>query len=58
MVGKGEKSAWAVATELWGTRDNPYEKRAALQEGLAHLQALADSGMMTAWCCWRAQSSG
>ena len=44
MVGNGEKSAWAVATELWGSRDNPYEKRAALQEGLAHLQALAVEG--------------
>jgi hypothetical protein len=30
-----------VAVELWGARDNLYEKRLALQEGLAHLQALA-----------------
>ena len=41
IVSRGERSAWAVALELWGPRDNPYEKRAALQEGLAHLQALA-----------------
>jgi glyoxylase-like metal-dependent hydrolase (beta-lactamase superfamily II) len=41
IVSHGERSAWAVALELWGHRDNPYEKRAALQEGLAHLQALA-----------------
>jgi glyoxylase-like metal-dependent hydrolase (beta-lactamase superfamily II) len=44
IVSGGERSAWAVALELWGPRDNPYEKRAALQEGLAHLQALAVEG--------------
>jgi len=44
IVSQGERSAWAVALELWGVRDNPYEKRAALQEGLAHLQALAVEG--------------
>ena len=30
-----------MALDLWGPRDNLYEKRLALQEGLAHLQALA-----------------
>jgi hypothetical protein len=44
IVSRGEKSGWDVALELWGVRDNPYEKRAALQEGLAHLQALAVEG--------------
>ncbi len=38
------KSGWQVALELWGPRDNLYEKRLALQEGLAHLQALAVEG--------------
>jgi glyoxylase-like metal-dependent hydrolase (beta-lactamase superfamily II) len=46
IVSRGERSAWAVALELWGARDNPYEKRAALQEGLAHLQALAVDGRL------------
>jgi len=44
MVSGGERSAWSVALELWGPRDNSWEKRAALQEGLAHLQALAVEG--------------
>jgi glyoxylase-like metal-dependent hydrolase (beta-lactamase superfamily II) len=44
IVGQTEKSAWQVALELWGARDNLYEKRLALQEGLAHLQALAVDG--------------
>jgi len=41
IVSGGEMSAWEVALELWGPRENLYEKRLALQEGLAHLQALA-----------------
>ena len=41
IVGREEKSGWQVALDLWGPRDNLYEKRLALQEGLAHLQALA-----------------
>lgn len=44
IVKVGERSAWQVALELWGPRDNLYEKRLALQEGLAHLQALAVEG--------------
>jgi glyoxylase-like metal-dependent hydrolase (beta-lactamase superfamily II) len=44
IVTRGERSAWAVALELWGPRESPWEKRAALQEGLAHLQALAVEG--------------
>jgi glyoxylase-like metal-dependent hydrolase (beta-lactamase superfamily II) len=41
-----EKNAWEVALELWGPRENLYEKRLALQEGLAHLQALAVEGRL------------
>ncbi|HYM65840.1 MAG TPA: MBL fold metallo-hydrolase [Patescibacteria group bacterium] len=41
IVDRDEKTAWQVALELWGPRDQLYEKRLALQEGLAHLQALA-----------------
>ena len=41
ILDRDEKSGWQVALGLWGRRDNLYEKRLALQEGLAHLQALA-----------------
>ncbi|HKW71781.1 MAG TPA: MBL fold metallo-hydrolase [Candidatus Dormibacteraeota bacterium] len=41
LLGREEKSGWQVAVDLWGPRQNLYEKRLALQEGLAHLQALA-----------------
>jgi glyoxylase-like metal-dependent hydrolase (beta-lactamase superfamily II) len=44
IVGREEKSGWQVALELWGLRSQLYEKRLALQEGLAHLQALAVDG--------------
>jgi len=47
ILGKREKSGWQVALDLWGLRDNLYEKRLALQEGLAHLQALAVEGRVT-----------
>ena len=46
IVGRDEKSGWQVAVELWGPRENLYEKRLALQEGLAHLQALAVEGLV------------
>ena len=46
IVGRDKKTAWQVALELWGPRDNLYEKRLALQEGLAHLQALAVDGRL------------
>ena len=46
IVGAGELTAWEVAVELWGARENLYEKRLALQEGLAHLQALAVEGAL------------
>ena len=42
----GELTAWEVALKLWGPRDQLYEKRLALQEGLAHLQALAVDGVL------------
>jgi glyoxylase-like metal-dependent hydrolase (beta-lactamase superfamily II) len=38
--------AWQVALDLWGPRKHFYEKRLALQEGLAHLQALAVEGRL------------
>ena len=41
VVGRGRETGWGVALELWGPRQNLYEKRLALQEALAHLQALA-----------------
>ena len=41
IVGGGKTTGWDVALQLWGPRDNLYEKRLALQEALAHLQALA-----------------
>jgi glyoxylase-like metal-dependent hydrolase (beta-lactamase superfamily II) len=44
ITGSVEKSGWQVALELWGARENLYEKRLALQEALAHLQALAVAG--------------
>ena len=46
ILGRDEKSGWQVALDIWGPRDNPYEKRLALQEGLAHLQALAVEGQV------------
>jgi glyoxylase-like metal-dependent hydrolase (beta-lactamase superfamily II) len=46
IVSKGELTAWQVALELWGPREHLYEKRLALQEGLAHLQALAVAGRL------------
>lgn len=44
IVDQDEKTAWQVALELWGPREQLYERRLALQEGLAHLQALAVDG--------------
>jgi glyoxylase-like metal-dependent hydrolase (beta-lactamase superfamily II) len=46
IVGASELSAWEVALMLWGQREQLYEKRLALQEGLAHLQALAVEGRL------------
>ncbi len=46
IVSDSEMTAWQVALELWGPREQLYEKRLALQEGLAHLQALAVEGRL------------
>jgi glyoxylase-like metal-dependent hydrolase (beta-lactamase superfamily II) len=46
IVGEGELTGWEVALELWGPRQQLYEKRLALQEALAHLQALAVDGVL------------
>ena len=46
IVDDGELTGWEVALELWGPRENLYEKRLALQEALAHLQALAVDGAL------------
>jgi len=47
ILGKEDKTGWRVALDLWGRRENLYEKRLALQEGLAHLQALAVEGRVS-----------
>ncbi len=47
IVGDEAKTGWQVALELWGPREQLYEKRLALQEALAHLQALAVEGRVT-----------
>ncbi len=47
IVGDGKKTGWEVALALWGPRENLYEKRLALQEALAHLQALAVESRLT-----------
>lgn len=47
IVGGGERTGWEVALALWGPRENLYEKRLALQEALAHLQALAVESRLT-----------
>jgi glyoxylase-like metal-dependent hydrolase (beta-lactamase superfamily II) len=62
IVAGGELTAWEVALQLWGPRDNLYEKRLALQEGLAHLQALAVEGVLEKlvspeWVRWRRASA-
>ncbi len=46
IVGDGQVSGWHVALQVWGPRTQMYEKRLALQEGLAHLQALAVEGLL------------
>ncbi|TMC68596.1 MAG: MBL fold metallo-hydrolase [Chloroflexi bacterium] len=46
ILSNGELTGWQVALQLWGPREQLYEKRLALQEGLAHLQALAVEGKL------------
>src|ERR1700682_3601923 len=47
IVGSGKETGWEGGLEPWGPRDHFYEKRLALQEALAHLQALAVDGRVT-----------
>jgi glyoxylase-like metal-dependent hydrolase (beta-lactamase superfamily II) len=47
IVSDGPKTGWQVALDLWGRREHLYEKRLALQEALAHLQALAVENRVT-----------
>jgi glyoxylase-like metal-dependent hydrolase (beta-lactamase superfamily II) len=46
LVADREVSAWEIALELWGHRREIWERRMALQEGLAHLQSLAVAGRL------------
>jgi glyoxylase-like metal-dependent hydrolase (beta-lactamase superfamily II) len=46
IVNGREVTAWEVALEVWGERTHVYERRLALQEGLAHLQSLAVAGSL------------
>ena len=46
IVSDGDMTGWQVALGLWGPREQLYERRLALQEGLAHLQALAVEGRL------------
>jgi glyoxylase-like metal-dependent hydrolase (beta-lactamase superfamily II) len=46
LVADRELSAWQVALEVWGHREHIWERRMALQEGLAHLQSLAVAGRL------------
>ena len=41
LVQERPLSGWEVALELWGRRETVHDARLALQEALAHLQALA-----------------
>jgi len=42
-----EMSGWDLAIRIWGERKHIWDKRMALQEGLAHLQMLAVQGRVT-----------
>jgi glyoxylase-like metal-dependent hydrolase (beta-lactamase superfamily II) len=46
LIGDGELSGWEVALAVWGYREEIWERRLALQEGLAHLQSLAVAGRL------------
>ena len=42
LLGEQTLSAWDIALGLWGHREHHWEQRLALQEALAHLQAMAE----------------
>ena len=42
-----ELTGWELAIRIWGERKHVWDKRMALQEGLAHLQLLAVQGRVT-----------
>ena len=42
LLGDQTLSAWDIALGLWGHRSHHWEQRLALQEALAHLQAMAE----------------
>ena len=42
LLGDQTLSAWDIALGLWGRREHHWEQRLALQEALAHLQAMAE----------------
>jgi glyoxylase-like metal-dependent hydrolase (beta-lactamase superfamily II) len=42
LLGDQTLSAWDIALGLWGHREHHWEQRLALQEALAHLQAMAE----------------
>ena len=44
ILGEEPLTGWEVAIRVWGERKNIWDKRMALQEGLAHLQLLAVQG--------------
>jgi glyoxylase-like metal-dependent hydrolase (beta-lactamase superfamily II) len=44
LIGDQELTGWEVTSRVWGERKHHWETRLALQEALAHLQALAVDG--------------
>jgi glyoxylase-like metal-dependent hydrolase (beta-lactamase superfamily II) len=46
ILGDRTVSAWEVALGLWGHREHHWEQRLALQEALAHLQAMAEDDQL------------
>lgn len=46
LIGSATMTGWEVALGLWGPRQEVYDRRLALQEGLAHLQSLAVDGRL------------
>jgi glyoxylase-like metal-dependent hydrolase (beta-lactamase superfamily II) len=60
ILGPEPLTGWEVAIRVWGERKNIWDKRMALQEGLAHLQLLAVQKRVekladASGVCWRRQ---